>query len=115
MLLVDRKFMNRPLSAVVLAGRIRPTPLSQALDVHVLRLPVGPRGSLLDSWMSTCATISGIGEIRIVVNAPADVESVGASVPTAKPDVQEHPLRIMAEPAAWRGAGGILRDVTADL
>jgi len=115
MLLVDRKFMNRPLVAVVLAGRIRPTPLSQALDVHVLRLPVGKRGSLLDSWLSTFATVGDIGEIRIVVNAPADVESVGASVTTATPEVQAHPLRIMAEPAAWRGAGGILRDVTADL
>lgn len=107
--------IGRPLTAIMLAGRMRPSALREALDVHVLSLPVGWSGSLLDNWMNVLGAIKALDEVRVVVNTRAEVEALTAVAaehlrPRAKPR-----LRITAEPAPWRGPAGVLRDVTLDL
>jgi hypothetical protein len=108
--------MNGSLSAIILAGRIRPSPWREALDVHVLCLPVGLRGSLMDAWLEALGKLGGIGDVQVVVNTPEDVESVTATAGMHhRQSVNGLSPRVLAEPAAWRGAAGILRDVTSQL
>lgn len=107
---------KRPMAAVILAGRIRPSPLREAIDVHVLCLPVGAQGTLLDAWMCELAKVPDLLEVRVVVNTAADVDAVSAIAGAYRRGGEGCPvLRIIAEPASWRGAGGILRDVTSEL
>lgn len=104
------------LNAVILAGRIRPTPMRAALDVHVLCLPVGLRGSLLDAWLDALERVGGVRDVAVVVNSAEDVETVMATAGTHHRQAAQGPsLRVLSEPAAWRGAAGILRDVTDQL
>lgn len=108
--------MNQPFCSVLLAGRIRSSSLQQALDVHVLCLPIGRRGSLLDAWVRTLSAIEGMVDVQAVVNTGQDVESIRATtIAHALTDDGMTSVRIVAEPAPWRGAGGIVRDVTRDL
>jgi hypothetical protein len=111
--------MDRPLTAVLLAGTLRPSPLREALDVPVLCLPMGNEGTVLDAWLTALAEIDGLEDVRIVVNSERDVEAVEAChrAPAAPGRSGPCPRRVraIAEPASWRGAGGILHDVTGDL
>jgi len=105
--------MTRPLTAILLAGRIRPSPLREALDIPVLCLPMGRRGSLLDAWLTLLSSVPGLSEVQVVVNTPGDADAVRTAAGSA-PALQAcgADLRVIAEPAAWRGAGGIIRDVS---
>ncbi|MCI0362804.1 MAG: hypothetical protein L0Y44_14520 [Phycisphaerales bacterium] len=107
--------MTQPLSAVLLAGRIRSAPFDEGFGLHVLGLPLGPRGTLLDTWVAALSKLNGLREIKAVVNTAADVESVQASQSLEEHSDVQPDLRIVAEPAPWRGAAGILRDVTRHL
>jgi len=105
--------MTRPITAILLAGRIRPSPLREALDIPVLCLPMGRRGSLLDAWLRVLATVPNLTEVQVVVNTPADAEAVRtAAASTSALIAAGVALRVIAEPAAWRGAGGLVRDVS---
>ena len=106
--------MKRPLSAVMLAGTIRRSPLHEALSVHVLSLPVGRQGTLLDAWLEALGSVRGLNDIRAVVNTSSDVEMVESTIGNRPRDGRPS-IGLIAEPAAWRGAGGILRDVASDL
>src|SRR5688572_32473623 len=107
---------RRPVTAVLLAGSIRPSPLCAALNVHVLCLPVGRHGCLLDAWLDVLADIPQIGEILVVVNTQEEVEAVNAAAGIMNGRLARgFAVRTIAEPSAWRGVGGILSDVTAQL
>src|SRR5262245_40213896 len=105
--------MGQALCAVMLGGRIKPSPLRQALDFPILCLPMGRQGVLLDAWLDVMAEFEGLQDVQVVVNSDVDVESVNATLQVSQrlrsPRLQP---RAIAEPAAWRGPGGILRDVT---
>ena len=104
--------MDRPFTAVLLAGTLRPTPLRQALDIPALCLPVGGAGTLLEAWRRRLGEI-GVGAVRIAVNSDHDAVTVmNGAGPIADPPGDG--IRAVAEPSAWRGAGGILRDVAGD-
>lgn len=111
--------MDRPLTAVLLAGTLRPSPLREALDVPVLCLPMGKEGTVLDAWLTALAEIDGLDDVRIVVNSERDVEAVEACHRASPAPGRSGPrpgrVKAIAEPASWRGAGGILHDVTGDL
>lgn len=107
---------TRTLAAVILAGRLRQAPLQESLNLHLLCLPIGRGGTLLEAWLAILRAVPELREIRVVVNTVEDAAAVRAVVPrefrgpTARPSIE-----VMAEPRSWRGAGGIVRDVTEGL
>jgi hypothetical protein len=114
---------SRTLTAVILAGRLRELPLRESLNLHVLCLPVSHSGTLLETWLASLRGVADLASVRVVVNSKEDAALVRSVLPRehrtggggggavdARPSVE-----VMAEPAAWRGAGGIVRDVTDGL
>lgn len=108
--------MEGQLIAVLLAGSLRPTPLHAALGQPEVCLPIGNKGSLLDAWLNLLGKINEIRDIRVVLKATCDVEAMLA-LQSVKPKSKrsKQSVRMLSEPRAWRGAAGILRDVTGDL
>jgi hypothetical protein len=106
---------KRSRTAVLLAGTLKPSPLRRALDVPVLCLPLGATGTVLDAWIDALATVGGCDDVRIVVNTDDDVRTLEPVVRDTEARHRETVIRTIVEPASWRGAGGILRDVTDDL
>jgi hypothetical protein len=116
MVALNVRALPRPVAAVLLAGAIRPSILCAALDIHVLCLPVRRSGCLLDAWLDVLGEIPELGEVLVVVNTQREVEAVNRSARISNGRIAYGmAVRTIAEPAAWRGAGGILRDVTRDL
>ena len=112
--------MDRRVIAVLLAGTLRPPPLREALGRPIVCLPLGRSGTLLDAWLEALRRIDELAEIRVVLNGRPDVEAVNAAMSLApwrpRRGKRSGPnVRCVAEPKAWRGPGGILRDVTDDL
>jgi mannose-1-phosphate guanylyltransferase len=107
---------ERPLTAVLLAGTLRPSPLRRVMDVPLLCLPMGREGTVLDAWMRSLSTIPGLRESRIVLNTEREVETVAGSAPSIAEGGQGSlGIRAIAEPASWRGPAGLVRDVAGDL
>jgi len=102
----------------MLAGLLRPSPLREGIDIPALCLPMGRKGTLLDTWLNVMRRVPGLDDIRIVVNSKADLATVtklaSASTVTAE-DGTPISIRTIAEPTAWRGTTGLVRDVTVDL
>ncbi|MEE8153581.1 MAG: NDP-sugar synthase [Phycisphaerales bacterium] len=112
--------MDRRVIAVLLAGTLRPPPLREALGRPIVCLPLGRRGTLLDAWLGALGSIDELAEIRVVLKGRPDVEAVNAAMSLAvwrpRRGKRRGPnVHCIAEPKAWRGPGGIVRDVTADL
>ena len=113
--------MSDRVVVVLLAGALRPSPLRAALDMPVIGLPMGPHGTLLDTWLDTARSASRIDEMRIVVNDMEQVQALQSAQQTDPPNgasaerAKRATVRMIAEPASWRGPAGILRDVTEDL
>lgn len=111
MRLIEGSARRQPIIALLLAGRIRPSPMLEALDLHELCLPVGLQGRLIDAWLATLAELEGVFDVRVVVNTAAEVASINSSLQGDLDDEYTFDVATMTEPAAWRGAGGIVRDV----
>jgi hypothetical protein len=101
--------MTRPLNVVMLAGTLRPSPLRAQLGIPLPCLPLGRRGTVLGTWLATFESLGEVTETAIVLNSEAEAEAVRASAEDGG-----KPVRAIAEAAAWRGAGGLLRDASAD-
>lgn len=114
------------MSAVILAGRLRQATLEESLNLHVLCLPVGRSGTLLEAWLGLLREVPNLGQVRVVVNTEEDAAAVRGVLPrefrdsvtmraAAADSVALPNVEVMAEPASWRGASGIVRDVTNGL
>lgn len=111
--------MDRRVIAVLLAGTLRPTPLREALGRPVVCLPLGRSGTLLDAWLDVLRPIDELSEIRVVLKGQLDVEAVNAAMNSTL-GLSGHRRRgpkvhCLTDQQAWRGPGGILRDITDDL
>jgi hypothetical protein len=105
---------RHPMTTVLLAGTLRATPLREALDQSILGLTLGNSGTVLDAWIAALETIGATGDVRIVVNAGSDVNAISGLVHRIETTADRR-MRIIVEPAAWRGASGIAYDVTRDV
>lgn len=104
------------LTAVILAGRLRQAPLQEALNLHLLCLPVGRSGTLLEAWIAALGVIPNLKHTRVVVNDIEDATAVRAVLPREhRMTSSKSVVDVLAEPKSWRGAGGIIRDVTEGL
>ncbi len=93
---------NSHAHAVLLAGTLRPSPIREVLNVPEVCLPVDHDALLLDAWRGALGTV---GNVLIVVNSDSDVRSIEAAESRSQLRGARHPLRIVAEPTAWRGTG----------
>lgn len=108
--------MTPPLTAVLLAGMLQPPPLREALDVPILCLPLGRKGTMLDHWLESLATVPSLREVRIVVSTRTDATRIREMNQEARSRPGELPIvRVIRDPAPWRGAAGVMRDVAIDL
>jgi hypothetical protein len=95
-------------TAVLLAGALRRPPLRAALDVPELCMPLAADADVLDGWLRAFATLGTRWRGVCVVHDHADLTLVRDRLERARPA----PLEALIEPVAWRGPGGVLRDVT---
>jgi len=108
--------MKRSIYAILLAGRLRPSPLVELLETPVICLPVGRRGSLLDAWMDVLHKLPALEQVQVVVNTVSEVQAVEAMAGIGSAyEALDDSVHVIAEPAPWRGAAGIVRDVATDL
>lgn len=101
-------------TVVMLAGTLRPSPLREAINVPVLCLPLGPDRTLLDAWIRVLAAVDAVGDVRVVGNNERDVERFQQAIAMSEVE-HSGEVRTAAETTSWRGAGGILFDVTGDV
>ncbi len=108
--------MSRRSTVVMLAGALHPSPLQQQLNLPPLCLPVGWHGTLLDAWLRTIRRSAGCEQVCVVVNTEDDARLVRQRADAGHGSGQNClQVRVMAEPASWRGPGGLVRDLSRDL
>ncbi len=107
--------MGQSAIVLMLAGGLRPAPLQQELGVPPLRLPLGREGTLLDWWIRTIDSTGRCREIRIVVNNGNDANFARRLDHRGDAPRPGAGVSIVTQPAAWRGAGGVLRDLSSDV
>ena len=101
--------------AVLLAGTLAPSSLREASGVPTLCLPMGASGTLLDAWLAVIDELDVCSEVRVIVNSTEDVESLMSVLPRRHRTQRGRRIRVVAEPASWRGAAGTIFDATTDL
>ncbi|MCA9296663.1 MAG: hypothetical protein KC983_09095 [Phycisphaerales bacterium] len=108
--------MENEVTAILFGGTLRPTRLREALDCPVLALPCAVGRTLADIWLDRLIGEARVGQVRAVLNTEEDVREVLESAAwTNSDDADGESFIGLTDPAAWRGAGGILYDVTRDL
>ena len=65
---LESRSRARPIVALLLAGRIRPSPILDAIGIHELCLPIGPEGRLRDAWLRKLSEIPQLQQARVIVN-----------------------------------------------
>lgn len=96
-------------AVVLLAGSVRPSDLSTAIDRSLLELPVEPGKTVLSNWqeaVSLVATALSMDRLplRIVIDR-------AAPPPTAPSPVERVSLTVERDAKEYRGTGGLLRDL----
>lgn len=105
-----RSFHLRAL--IILAGSVRPSDLSRAIDGPLVDLPVDSNDTVMSLWAANAAALARRLEVaslpvRVLIDQTGPEPSLPAPNPLA-------PVTIERDPADFRGTGGVLRDVTAE-
>lgn len=106
---------SRPITALLLAGRIRPSPVVDAFGMHELCLPMGVNGRLLDAWLQQLARLPDVRHVRVIVNTFSEVSSINAAMSIDDAESFDFEFSVMADQSPWRGAAGIVRDAIEPL
>jgi mannose-1-phosphate guanylyltransferase len=98
-------------AVVLLAGSVRPGPLSTGIGRPVYELPLERGCSILDAWrrqVHQLAATIGLHDLplRIMIDRAAPEPRLNASN-----GVQGAPVQIERDPFDFRGTGGVLRDL----
>ena len=101
-------------TVVLLAGKVRSTPLRACAGRAELELPVRRDRTLLDLWCDRAAELAdalGTGDlsVRVLVD-----RGVGERMRYACETPASIQLRVEGDPGEFRGTAGVLRDVAAD-
>ncbi|MCC7205521.1 MAG: hypothetical protein IT441_10605 [Phycisphaeraceae bacterium] len=94
---------------VLLAGVVRPTPLTSAVGRALLDLPLAEHTSLMSVWQAHLQNLAhAIDAQRLTVRVMLDQGS-----PEPQPAPADHlDMIIQRDPEPLRGTGGVLRDTT---
>ena len=99
----------------MLAGHMRSSSLRDSLDTPTILLPLRRSATVFESWLEILNQ-AFVDEVRVAINLDKDTHAINAAIDamTRKRDFQAV-TRTFLEPAAWRGPGGVVRDITLDL
>ena len=94
---------------VLLGGNVRTSRFGQAIGRSILDLPVEKDQSLLGFWQSQAKDlVRKLGRERLAMRLMLDR---GATEPAATTPVESVVLSVERDPYAFRGTGGVLRDL----
>lgn len=96
---------------ILLAGKVRATPLSSAIERSLIDLPVTSGGSLMDLWQQQ---LDALAEHLDMAHLPVRVMIDHTSQPPVVRGGGRAHITVQRDPQQFRGTGGVLRDVTAD-
>ncbi len=103
--------LSRLSGIILLAGSVRPSPLTQATGRSPLSLPFDEGYTLLDIWRRQALVLAGRANLdRLPVRIIVDRSS---AAPALQPDDVDAGLSVEVDPVELRGTAGVLRDVTA--
>jgi len=106
---VSRGVIERLDGAILLAGSVRSSRMSRALDRPLTELPVDAERTLMHHWVGELESL-GLGTLpaRVMVDARSDapsfVNEAGSTVT----------VTVERDPNEYRGTGGILADLVGD-
>lgn len=96
---------------ILLAGKVRATPLSSAIERSLVDLPVTGGGSLMDLWQQQ---LDALAEHLDMSELPVRVMVDHASqLPNVRGRGRAH-IAVQRDPQQFRGTGGVIKDVTTD-
>ncbi len=96
---------------ILLAGKVRPTPLSSAIERSLVDLPASASHSLMDAWQQQ---LDALAEHLDIDPLPVRVMIDHASqAPRVSTPGRAH-ITVERDPNQFRGTGGVIRDVTRD-
>lgn len=103
--------LARLAGVILLAGSVRPTPMTQATGRSVLSLPFADGYTLLDIWRRQALVLAGRAKLdRLPVRIIVDRSSAAPGLSAEDVDAG---LSVEVDPVELRGTAGVLRDVTA--
>jgi NDP-sugar pyrophosphorylase family protein len=110
----DVDVADRLEAVILLAGQVRATPLSAAIERSLLDLPVADDRTLLDLWRDEVARLAEeLGRealvARVVIDRAGTMPEHVPNGSTSRVDV-----RMERDPYDFRGTAGVLRDVSKD-
>lgn len=107
-----RRHALGPLREVILlAGKVRPTPLSSVINRSLVDLPVVGGQSLMHAWQKQ---LDALAEHLGVDALPVRVMIDHASQPPRAETTGRARIVVERDPHQFRGTGGVIRDVTRD-
>lgn len=95
---------SETITAVLLAGGLKPTPLAASVNCSILDLWLTPANTVLDLWTEKIRTLGDIN-VNVLWNA-------GTPRPSFEPD---HRVKLLEDAAQYRGPAGALRDACKSL
>jgi hypothetical protein len=96
---------------ILLAGSVRPSPLTQATGRSPLSLPLANDHTLLDVWRRQALVLAGRAKLeRLAVRIIVDRSSAAPALTSEDIDAG---LNVEVDPVELRGTAGVLKDVTA--
>jgi hypothetical protein len=106
--------LNRLRAVVLLSGSVRPRRLIRDVGRPAFELPLESGLTILDHWRLEVAGLGrAIGSYDLCLRVLVECNSPG---PTRPPSVLSGlaPVQIEHDPTAFRGTGGVLRDLAAE-
>lgn len=107
----DLEILRRVEAVVLLAGSIRPFPLSLETGRSVLDLPVTDGRAVLGMWVKEHKKLAGVLDRHVALRLLLDRK---ARVPSCLGTLDSSRLRVERDPSEYRGTGGLLRDLAVD-
>ena len=100
---------------VMLAGHMRSSFLRDALEVPTVLLPLRRSATVLEAWLEILDE-AFVSEVCIALNLGSDTHIIDTAIRSiTRKRAFRSVVKTVLEPAAWRGPGGVIRDLTLDL
>ncbi len=99
----------------MLAGHMRSSFLRDALEVPTVLLPLRRSATVLEAWLEILDE-AFVSEVCIALNLGSDTHIIDTAIRSiTRKRAFRSVVKTVLEPAAWRGPGGVIRDLTLDL